>query len=203
VLVGAGLALFLVLGGDDPAPVARKKEPPPPPFAFTDAETEFIAVGVALDKVDEATRLQAAADVVGVMDAIYDAGFVTRSRWGDGTFPDVVAQFDQKASARAQENLAELTLGPESARVIEVTPGESTLAVSILLSKKEATGAVTRASFQAEATLKGGGTMTISHMGTYYLRPLDQGWKIVGFEVEGTLDSASPTAAPSPTGAAA
>jgi hypothetical protein len=201
VLAAVALAVFM-LSGDEPEKRARKKEPPPPPFAFTDVESTFVSSGISIQDVPQGDQDEAAAQLTEVMNTMYDAGFVTRSRWADGTFPDVLAQFEAEASTRAQEDLAELTLGPESAQVTEVTPGESALAISVMFGADGPVGAVARASFEAEAALKEGVAMTVAHHGVYFLRPVEEGWKVVGWEVDGSLDTSQPEAGPTPTEAA-
>ncbi|HVM11940.1 MAG TPA: hypothetical protein VM638_05635, partial [Actinomycetota bacterium] len=117
-------------------------------------------------------------------------------------FPKVVEAFAPGTVDAAQRDLAELTLGPGSARITRVVPAESRLDVGILLSKKEPVAAVARTAFGADATVRGGGSVRVSHGGTYFLRMIDGTWKIVGYDVDGSIESVDPQAGPTPTGSA-
>ncbi|HZA60511.1 MAG TPA: hypothetical protein VE754_02375, partial [Actinomycetota bacterium] len=197
----AAAAVILFALRDEKAPTkAQPKPSPEPAFEFTDVESSFVSVGVKLKKVKLDVREESAAGVAAVVSAFYDGGFVAQGKWGDGTFPSVMEQFEERAVAKAADDLTELTLGPESARLSKVTPGDSSLEVSVLFSgQKRPVAAVARADFEGEGVLKDGGTLLIAHEGVYFLRLVEKAWKIVAWQVDGNLDTDAGLAEPTPT----
>jgi hypothetical protein len=203
LLVAVGIGAYLYFRNGEQAET-RRRPPPAPPFAFTRGETHFYSVGGSAAKLTPEEKEASRAGVDVVMNDLYDAGFVTKPRWEKGAFTSVFQHFASIAAEQAQGHLPELTLGPEALRLQSVKPGEGVLAVDFLMNKQEPLAAVAVTSFQAQGKLSEGGNLAISHEGKFFLRLIDGAWKIVGYEVDGSLDSgtaATPTpATPTPVG---
>jgi hypothetical protein len=144
-----------------------------------------------------AGRLQGPAeDLRATLDAMYVAGFIDPGKWEGGTFPEVVEAFAGPAAKQARRDLQDLTLGSTSRRVASVRPGRGRLNVSFLLDGRRPFAAVALATFQATGALRGGGRLSIQHQGEYVMRVVDGAWRIVGYEVEGSLERAAPRGTP-------
>lgn len=197
LLVGVGVGAYLFLRNrEEEAPPRRAA--PARPFAFTRGQTHFVSVGGSAAKLTPEQREAARAGVDNVLNDVYDAGFVTKSRWEKGAFSSVFQHFAQNAAQQAQEDLAELTLGPEAQRLQSVKPENGVLEVSFLMNKQEPLAAIAETEFLANGKLSGGGDLAVSHQGKFFLRLIDGAWRIVGYEVDGSLDtegSATPTPA--------
>ena len=197
LLVGVGVGAYLFLRNREEAPPTRRAAPAKP-FAFTRGQTHFFSVGGSAAKLTPEQKEAARAGVDIVLNDVYDAGFVTKSRWEKGAFTSVFQHFARPAAERAQEDLAELTLGAEAERLQSVKPENGVLEVAFLMSKQEPVAAIAETEFLASGKLSGGGNLAVSHQGKFFLRLIDGAWRIVGYEVDGTLDSgiaATPTPA--------
>lgn len=194
VLVGVGVGTYLFLRN-------REEEPSRPPvqaqpFAFTRGQTHFVSIGGSVEKLTPEQREAARSGVDNVLNDLYDAGFVTKSRWEKGAFSSVFQHFAQAAAEQVEEDLEELTLGPEAQRLQSVKPSNGTLEVDFLLSKQDPLAAIAQTEFEARGKLSAGGNLTVTHEGKFFLRLIDGAWRIVGYAVDGSLDSgvaATPT----------
>lgn len=196
LLVGVGVGAYLFLRNREEAPPRRAA--PAEPFAFTRGQTQFVSIGGSAANLTPEQREAARAGVDTVLNDIYDAGFVTKSRWENGAFTGVFQHFAPAAAEMAQEDLAELTLGPEAQRLQSVKPENGVLEVGFLMNKQEPLAAIAETDFLATGKLSGGGNLAVSHQGKFFLRLIDGAWRIVGYEVDGSLDSgiaAKPTPA--------
>lgn len=156
-----------------------------PAFSFDLRRVRSVATDANATK---ASLRQAAGDVRATLDAMYLAGFVDPDRWEAGTFPEVLEAFSSETAAGAEEDLAQLTVGPSYAELVSVTPRRSRLDVEFLLGDDELPfAAVATTSFSAQATLGEGGKLEVTHEGRYVMRPIDGRWVIVGYQVNGAL----------------
>jgi hypothetical protein len=185
--VGVGTYVFLRSDGGEPPPAAKPK-----PFLFTRGQTHFFSIGGSAAKLTPEQKEAARAGVDGVMSDVYDAAFVTRSRWEGGAFSSVLQHFAPEALEEARKDLAELTLGSEARRLQSVKPESGILEVAFLLRKLEPMAAIATTEFHAQGRLSGGGGLSVTHEGKYFLRLIDGQWRIVGYEVDGALDSGGP-----------
>lgn len=146
--------------------------------------------GVAVGGKAEAARLQRpAGQIHSTLDSLYTAAFVDPGKWEGGRFPEALAAFSGPAAGRARRDIDDLTLGSAAAIVRSVRPKAGGLAVRFLLDDGRPLAAVARTSFAATATLQEGGTLRIVHRGRYLLRRQQDGWAIVGYDVDGRLRS--------------
>jgi hypothetical protein len=196
LLVGVGVGAYLFFRNGEQAEPPRRPAPAKP-FAFTRGETHFVSVGGSAAKLTPEQREAARAGVDGVLNDLYDAGFVTKSRWEKGAFTSVLQHFAAPAAESAQEDLAELTLGPEAQRLQSVKPESGVLQVAFLMNKQDPLAAIAETEFQGLGKLSGGGDLAVLHQGRFFLRLIDGAWRIVGYEVDGSLDSGS-AATPTP-----
>jgi hypothetical protein len=193
--VGVGTYVFLRSRGDEAAP----RPSPPQPFVFTRGQTHFFSIGGSAAKLSPEQKEGARAGVDSVMSDVYDAGFVTRSRWEGGRFTGVLAHFAPEAARQAEKDLAELTLGSEAQRLESVKPETGVLEVAFLLRRLEPMAAIATANFQGQGKLSGGGRLSVAHQGKFFLRLIEGQWRIVGYEVDGSLDTGR-TSTPTPMG---
>ena len=195
LLVGVGVAAYLYFTREEEK--APRPAQPAEPFVFTRGQTHFVSIGGSVEKLTPEQKESARAGVDNVLSDVYDAGFVTKSRWEKGAFSSVFQHFAEAAAEQAQDDLSELTLGPEALQLQSVTPETDTLTVDFLMNKQDPLGAIAESEFRAAGKLPGGGILTISHQGRFFLRLIDGAWKIVGYQVDGNLDSGT-AATPTP-----
>lgn len=186
LLVGVGVGAYLFLRNREEPP---RRVAPAKPFVFTRGQTHFVSIGGSATKLTPEQREAARAGVDNVLNDLYDAGFVTKSRWEKGAFTSVLQHFAPAAAEEAQNDLDELTLGPEAMRLQSVKPENGVLEVAFLMNKQEALGAIAETKFQANGRLSNGGNLTVTHEGKFFLRLVDGAWRIVGYEVDGSLDT--------------
>lgn len=195
LLVGLGVGTYVFLRSREEAPPRRAA--PAKPFAFTRGQTHFVSIGGSAEKLTPEQRESARSGVDNVLNDVYDAGFVTKSRWEKGAFTSVFQHFAEVAAEQAQEDLPELTLGPEALRLQSVKPEKGVLTIDFLMNKLDPLAAIAETEFEASGKLSGGGNLAISHEGRFFLRLIDGVWRIVGYEVDGSLDSGT-AATPTP-----
>jgi hypothetical protein len=198
LLVGVGVAAYLYFTREE-GEAPRPAQPVAESFVFTRGQTHFVSVGGSVEKLTPEQKESARAGVDNVLNDVYDAGFVTKSRWEQGAFSGVFQHFAEAAAKQARDDLPELTLGPEALQLQSVKPETDTLTVDFLMNKQDPLAAIAKAEFQAVGKLSGGGSLTISHQGRFFLRLIDGAWRIVGYEVDGNLDSGT-AATPTPAG---
>ena len=192
---GVAVGAFLYFRNGEEAP--RRRAAPAKPFTFSRGQTHFVSVGGSASKLTPEQRESARAGVDAVLNDLYDAGFVTKPRWEKGAFTSIFQHFAEAAAEQAREDLAELTLGPDAERLQSVKPENGVLEISFLMSTLEPAAAIAETDFQAQGKLSGGGALSVTHEGKFFLRLIDGVWRIVGYEVDGNLDSGS-AATPTP-----
>jgi hypothetical protein len=124
------------------------------------------------------------------LDAMYVAGFVDPGKWENGRFPEVLEAFAGPAARQARRDLEDLTLGPTSRRLERVEPKPGRLNVSFLLEGRRPLAAVAFATFRAVGELANRGRLSIEHRGEYVMSVVDGAWRIVGYQVQGSLERA-------------
>lgn len=185
-----------VLIGDDPT----EEELPTPEVAF---QGTFAGEG---DRAPDDAAVQREGEaIVELLDGWYQQAFVDPERFGDGTFPEVAALFDEEARAAFTEDVAALTIGPAREEVDRVEPTTSTADITIFFEDGEqprwATATVT---FAARATLKDDAAfpLGIDQAVTLVLQRAEAGWLVSTF-YDATQEQRSIEASPSPTGSPA
>jgi hypothetical protein len=199
--VGAG-AWFLFLRPGAPIDLGGDDHPVPD-FSFELRKVNAASVGEEESDLDEA-----AEGVQETLDALYVAGFVDPDKWEDGTFPEVLEQFDRTAAKQAAADLPFLTLGGEAQQIAFVEPVLGKVDIRFLVdAEAQPAGAVATTKFVADGEFDGGDPLFVLHDGTYYLEPDDDGWVIVGYDVDGVVQpgrrarggpTAGPTGQPTP-----
>lgn len=156
-----------------------------PEFSFTVRRVK--AVGPAGRGDPEALR-PVAEDLSSTLNDLYLAGFVDPGQWQEGTFPAALEAFAPPAASGARRDLADLTLGPDSARLERVEPSRGVLTVEFLMGEEgEPFAAVAVTRFEATGVMPGGSPVPIEHSGRYLMRPLEGRWLIIGYRVTGAL----------------
>ncbi len=186
--LGVGAFLLLKKGGEGaPGP----KETPRVAFAFQEVNTRYYRI----EKKPQIDQVEYSfAEINGLMNGFYDAGFVNPDAWQGGTFPDVLGAFAPSAAEQSALDLAALTLGPESAQLKSVSPLENHLQITVLLDREGAPiTSVAYAQFSGTGALKTGGELAIAHDASYFLRKVEGAWRIIGYDVDASLDSAGAT----------
>lgn len=185
LMIGAlGVGVFVLFRPTTGTP-GEATEPPVPEFSFHLARTRVSAVDDRPAKQDQEAAVE---ELHGLLDDLYTLGFVDPEGWQEGRFPDLAAFFDGPAAERAVEDLDDLTLGSAATQIGRVEPRRSRLTVSLLFDEEEApVSAFAETDFRADGTAKDGRRLRIEHEARYLLRPIQGGWRIVGYEVSGEL----------------
>lgn len=144
-----------------------------------------------VDAQAEEGDLEGARDaVVDLLDELYTTAFVDPGRWEGGAFPELGSYFTGRAAARAEQDREGLTLGQDAARIERVVPTSATLRLSILVDPQAAPyAAIATAAFRGDGRTTDGGAVEIVHEGRYLVRRVEGGWRIIGYDVQGSLES--------------
>jgi hypothetical protein len=191
-VVGAG-SWFLFFREGAPIPLTEEAETPD--FSFELIRVKGDSPAGNMDGDDLQVEAEAVRET---MDALYVAGYVDPEKWEEGAFPEVLDQFAESARRQAERDLDQFTLGQDAQGISSVRPVNGRLDVEFLADGEQTPiGAVARALFAANATLKSGGPAAIQHEGTYYMRPDGDRWLIIGYDVRGIV---TPVEQPLPEG---
>lgn len=135
--------------------------------------------------------LESARDAVAnLLDGLYTTAFVDPGRWDGGAFPELGSYFAGRAAEHAGRDRADLTLGENAARIERVVPTRATLRLSFLVDPQAAPyAAVATAGFRADGRTTDGGSVAIVHRGRYLVRRIEGEWLIIGYDVEGSVES--------------
>lgn len=141
--------------------------------------------------------LEAAREAVAdLLDRYYTTAFLDPAQWDGGAFPELGSYFVGRAADRARRDRGGLTLGEDAARIERVAPASATLQLSFLVDPRAAPyAAVATVEFRGDGRATGGGALTIEHRGRYLVRRIEGEWLIIGYDVEGSVES---VAAPGP-----
>lgn len=188
IAVGVGILLFRENGVLDGG-----RETPAFSFDVVDVRQIPIERKAEQREVDREATL-----VHEVLDRLYVGGFIDPEQWENGRFTAVFDVFSGDAARTAADDLTELTLGDLATQLEFVNPVRGRLRVSVLVDPAgEPYAAVAQARFRARGELGTGRLVRIVHGGTYFLRPVDGAWAVVGYDVKGATDSLPPGFEPS------
>ena len=145
--------------------------------------------GSALAERAPESALEEAADHVReTLDAMYVIGFVDPGKWGGGTFPDIYDAFTAEAEAKVRQDLPNLTVGEDAAKIDSVDPVSGRLAIRFLVDDElNLIAATARTTFAANAIATDGGNVAIQHQGTFYMEPEGERWLVNGYDVKGIV----------------
>jgi hypothetical protein len=207
VLVGIGVAIFLMGGGD--VPIVGGDDEVTPPFDFIVKGASAVATVPHADQAALAsTADDVAQEITPTIDDLFTNGYLDPSNWRDGDYEEVFATFAPDAVATAEESVETLTLGATAGDVFAtVDPGKSKLSYQVLFDPDGAVEtAVATVVFRATAERKDGTYLAIVSEGEFFLRQLDgqeEGWTITAFDVkrdDHETQPPSPSASTSPSG---
>lgn len=198
VLVVLGVAAFLLLGGDVPGIGDGPSGPGEFSFDLRSAQAFPITDTPPADL--RGTAEDAGTGIKETMDELYLRAFVDTSSWGD--YGAAFAVFDDAAQARAEADVEVLTLGSTAEDEFRsVAAPEGTLTIAVQTDKKDApVTAIARVRFRAEVGRKDGGTVEVSSVGSFFLRPVGGTWRIFAYRVDrDDQTTAAPTSSGSPS----
>ncbi len=204
ILVVLGLALFLLLGGKD-SPLGDvggifTNDPVVPTFEFTHVTSGYEATVAGANKdAQNKTSDEVATQVADPVTALFQAGYVDPSSWGDaGEIEDL---FTGEAQKQIDANIGVLTLGADAgATYTSVQPSTSNLRVVTLTDGKgDALRALAEPEFVAIATHTDGTYSKITVTGTLFFVHDGNDWKIEAFSLNRDEKpvEAPPSASPS------
>jgi hypothetical protein len=204
VLVGLGVALFLVLGGDGGGILGDDDSDVVPEFDFTVGRAKAVATAPEADT--EALETEAGdigLEITPVLDELYTNAFLDPANWRDGDYDEVLALFSEGATSTAQQSVEVLTLGTTAGDVYDrVTPERGSIGFTVLF---DPAGSPDTAAAQVRFTALGrrsDGTFTlIVSTGELFLRDID-GWRITAFDVTRQDRQTQPPPSPAPSGSA-
>jgi hypothetical protein len=180
-----GVGAFLLSSPGTGTPGTAATEPPVPEFTFHLGRTRVSAVD---DRPSGRSQETAVEEVHLLLDDLYTLGFVDPAGWEGGTFPGLADFFEGPAAGRAVEDVDDLTLGSAAPQIRRVEPRRSRLVVSLLFDEEESpVSAFAETEFRARGTARDGRAVSIEHEARFLLRPSGDGWRIVGYEVQGEL----------------
>jgi LCP family protein required for cell wall assembly len=138
----------------------------------------------------KASRLTAATDAVRhTMTELYSDGFVDQSAWDGGRFPGVADLFASSAQKRVRRSLDHLTLGRAAVHLDAVRPERANLRIQFMLDRGgHPVVAVASMDFDGVG-LAGDAELPLRSDGSYVLRHLDGGWRIVSYSVRSRVPS--------------
>ena len=176
-----GVAAWSLLSGEG-GPLDRREVP-----GFTFEVQEVSGAGIT-GRAERSALTPAVDGIRRTLDELYVRGFIDPERWDGGEFPDLTEAFAGAAAERARENVADLTLGDVAERLSFVDPSHGRMDVRFLLGEEgNPFAAWATTLFRARGVVEDGGGVAIEHRGRYLLRPVEDRWLIVGYDVSGRL----------------
>lgn len=121
---------------------------------------------------------------------LYTLGFVDREAWGEGRFPGLAELFAPDARARARRDRAVLTLGEAARRITAVRGARARLSMRVLTDQRRRPTAVLAEVWFRATALQGEREAKVRHHGSYVLRRLRRGWRIVSYDLRGQVPPA-------------
>jgi hypothetical protein len=205
VLVGLGVGLFLILGGDGGGIIGGDDDSGEvPAFDFTVGRARAVATAPEADT----TALETEAGDIGeeitpVLDELYTNAFLDPANWREGDYEEVLAVFSEGAASTAQQSVEVLTLGATAGDVYDrVTPEKGSIGFTVLFDPAGSPNtAVAQVRFTALGERSDGTFTLIVSMGELFLRDID-GWRITAFDVTRQDRETQPPASPAPSGSA-
>jgi hypothetical protein len=195
VVVGGGVAFFLLKGGNDggtgpddkPSDLASPSiGPNADPVHFSLRKTQTIET-VAKGKLDKSAVKDTAKDIRDTLANMYTAAYTDPDHWKSSDYDAVFGFFATgKPAAAAKRDVKTLTLGPNAGDTYdEVKFRYGGLKVEVLTDKGGVPYTVAAtADFTADATTKDGSDMLIKSHATYYLQNGEGGWTIVAYKAK-------------------
>lgn len=183
-MAGAGAGAWALLrdGGS-----GEQEELPVPDLVWEVGRVRSIPVDADAPQDD----LESARDAVtDLLDRLYTTAFVDPAEWGGGRFPGLGSYFAGQTAPRAERDLDDLTLGGDAAAIERVVPTRARLRLSFLVDPEARPYAVVATTtFRADGRTNDGGALAIAHRGRYMVRQVEGEWLIVGYDVEGSVES--------------
>ncbi|HEX6206971.1 MAG TPA: hypothetical protein VF058_01300 [Actinomycetota bacterium] len=184
VLVASGAGAWALLRDGAPE---DEEDLPVPDLVWTIGRVRSTSVDADASQGDLEEARDAIADL---LDDLYTTAFVDPAKWEGGAFPELGSYFAGSAAARAERDRDGLTLGEDAARIERVEPTRATLRLTFLVDPQAAPyAAVATAGFRADGRTTDGGAVAIVHQGRYMVRRIEGEWRIIGYDVEGSLES--------------
>lgn len=192
MVAGAGAGAWALMRGGGP----QEDQPPVPDLVWSVGRVRSVPVDADAPQDD----LEAARDAVtDLLDRLYTTGFVDPAEWDEGRFPGLGSYFAGPATARAERDREELTLGGDAAEIERVVPTRTGLRLSFLVDPQaQPYAAVATTAFRADGRTTDGGALAIVHRGRYMVRQVEGAWLIVGYDVEGSVESVADPAPGTP-----
>ena len=167
-----------------PSPGAASPTPAAPEFQVAVALGGVRATGIGSDP--GAPALAAPAEAVRRTIAEYYAlAFVDPASWDEGAFTPLFRLFASEVRDRAHEDVAELTLGPAAAQIDSVRPTRARTELRFLTDAGDRPVAVVAEVLFIGVARAGDERAPVHHEGEFVLRQLDDGWRIVAWDVRG------------------
>jgi hypothetical protein len=190
-VLGLGALAFALTGGNDgplgplvPGTGEPDRVTPEFDFAVRPARAVPTVQQKAKHHVPEAEK--ASTEVTVVLDDLYTAAYLDPDNWTNGTYDSMLEAFDAKAAAQAGSDLATLTAGASAGETFDdIQPGRGLVRSDVLMDAKgHAASVAARVTFTARATSLDGTVTLMMSEGEFFFRPVDGGWKVVGFDVK-------------------
>jgi hypothetical protein len=206
VVVLVGVGVFFLLNARNDTAAGPPQTPPTnvPKFDFRIAKAEAVPTAPGANPKKLQGPADSAAKSIGsTLSNMYRWAFLDPSNRSDGSYDEVWSYFADPIAAKAQQDTATLTLGPNAGDQFSgVDPGKGELQVRVLMDKqgKPAT-AVALVKFTAHAAGSNDAATTLVSDGQYFLQPASGGWRVIGYKVsrkDHTKSAAGPSSTPSP-----
>lgn len=151
--------------------------------SFTDA-VSVVAVSGEEPAADPPGAQDEGRAIVALITDWYQKAFVDPAGWRDPAFPDVVGLFTGDARDRVRDEIASVTIGRARTEVRSVIPDAADVKVTLYYDGDGLPAyAIADVSFVATAALKArGNPLTISQKGTYFMRRVDDAWRIFSYQ---------------------
>lgn len=203
VLVGVGIGAYALLRSN-----GTTAAPPTPGQGLTTTTTPARGVfAFEINRVVPVTlgkggvkRLaaQVAGSIAQRLSSFYDQAFADPVSWQNGVPDDAWGIFDSGVRARAKADATSFTPGATGVLLTKLNVTKSTLTVTVLFDPSgHAQAAFADVVFQGTGDLKGGETVDVRNVATYYLRPVSGTWVVAGYPQAKTTIAAGATS-PSP-----
>jgi hypothetical protein len=206
VLIGLGVALFLVLGGDGGGIIGGGDDDSDVVPEFDFAVGGARAVATAPDPDTESLEAEAedlAVEITPTLDELYTNAFLDPANWREGDYGEVIELFSEGAASTAQQSVEVLTLGATAGEVYErVTPERGRILFTVLFDPAGSPDtAVATVHFSALGERSDGTFNLIVSKGELFLRDLG-GWTITAFDMTREDREVEPPPSPAPSGSA-
>jgi hypothetical protein len=209
ILVGVGAYFLLTAGGSNASKAPTTPPTSVPKFQFTVKQTTAVPTNATPAKKLQNAANATATSVSKSLADMYRWAFLDPNNLSSGSYDEVWGYFTSQMSAKAQQDEATLTLGPNAnGQFSDVQPGRGVMQVQVLMdSKNQPSTAVAVVKFTAHATGANNAQTTIVSDGQYFLQPDGGGWRVVGYRVSRhdhakTSPNASSTPSPGATASA-